>query len=54
MGSPKYYLLKELLDNYCQPGEATCPVPEPFPVIEIPAMELEATASVFEQLSGLV
>lgn len=52
--TPKYYLLKKLLDDYRQPGEEVCPVPEPFPVIEIPAMELKAVASVFEQLPGFV
>lgn len=48
--TPKYYLLRELLDKYRSPEEKTCPVPAPFPVIEIPAVKLEATASLFEQL----
>lgn len=52
--TPKYYLLQELLGKYRSPEEKECPVPEPFPVIEIPAVELNAAAPLFEQLPDFV
>lgn len=48
--TPKYFLLQELLGKYRSPREKACEVPAPFPVIEIPAIELKETASLFEQL----
>ncbi len=52
--TPKYYLLQELLCKYRNLEEKACPVPASFPVIEIPVVKLEATASLFEQLPAPV
>ncbi len=48
--TPKYYMLRELLANYMEPGEEQAEIPETFPVIEIPEFELNETALLFDNL----
>ena len=46
----KYHLLRSLLANYQEEGKQLPTVPQAFPVIEIPAVQFEETASLFENL----
>ena len=46
----KYFLLQDLLKNYLPEGETLPEVPQPFPVIEIPAISFNQVAPLFGNL----
>lgn len=46
----KYFALRELLANYLPEGETLPDIPEPYPVIEIPAIRFTQTAPLFDNL----
>ena len=46
----KYYLLQDLLKNYLHEDERLPKIPEPFPIIEIPTINFDHVASLFENL----
>ena len=51
-GNPtdKFFAVRELLKNYLQEGETLGVIPEPIPVIEVPAFELAKSALLFDNL----
>ncbi len=48
--TPKYFMLRELLAGYMDEGEVQTEVPAAFPIIEIPAFELNEVAALFDNL----
>lgn len=48
--TPKYYALRKLIGSYLPKGKKLPPLPEPLPVIEIPAISMEAYTSVWQNL----
>nr|WP_303298731.1 beta-galactosidase [Phocaeicola coprophilus] len=48
--TPKYYQLRDLLVQYADSGQVIPDVPAPMPVIEIPAMQLNEVAPLFDNL----
>lgn len=50
----KYFQLRNLLKNYLQPGETLPEIPQPKPVIEIPAISFTQQAPLFANLPQVV
>lgn len=48
--TPKYYKLRDLLIRYADSGKTVPPVPEPYPVIEIPEFTVGEIAPLLENL----
>jgi beta-galactosidase len=48
--TPKYYALRRLIGSYLPKDTKLPPVPEPVPVMEIPAIALQVFASVWDKL----
>jgi beta-galactosidase len=48
--TPKYYALRRLISSYLPKGKKLPPVPAPIPVMEIPAIGLQAFTSVWDKL----
>jgi beta-galactosidase len=50
VATPKYYALRKLIGSYLPKGKKLPPVPEPKPIMEIPAIGLQAFASLWDEL----
>lgn len=48
--TPKYYEVRNLLENYLPEGETLIPVPDSIPTISIPKFELDEIAILFDNL----
>ena len=49
--TPKYLSLRKLIGSYLQKGKKLPPIPDPVPVIEIPAIGLQPFTTVWDNLS---
>jgi beta-galactosidase len=52
--TPKYYALRKLIGSYLPKGKTLSPVPDPVPAIGIPAVKMEALASVMDNIGNPV
>ncbi|MCD7935690.1 MAG: beta-galactosidase [Tannerellaceae bacterium] len=52
--TPKYFALRDLMENYPDEGQELGEIPEAFPIIEIPEIEFKEVALLFDNLPDAI